>query len=96
MQSFSVKMLVNEASSAANTTGYQWPGGKGNFMVKATFGGGSVALQYQLPDNSTWVTPTDGSLTADGGIIFELGPCLIKALVTTATAVYATATRIPE
>lgn len=87
------------ALPTANTTiapgAGQWPGGKGFFAVKATFGGGSVALQFQLPDNITWATLTNGSFTADGGMVFELPPCLIRALATTATSVYANAARIP-
>lgn len=93
MHTASVTLLTNgSATSAAQN----WPGGKGLFSVKATFGGGSVALQYLLPDLVTWATPTDGSLTADGGVVFELPPVPIRALVTTATAVYATAVRVPE
>lgn len=93
MHTASVTLLNNEA---ATSSAKQWPGGKGLFAVKATFGGGSVALQVLLPDNTTWVTPTGGSLTADGAVVFELPPCQIRALVTTATAVYANASRIPE
>lgn len=93
MQSASVSLLSNGSATSAAAN---WPGGKGVFSVKATFGGGSVALQYQLPDNSTWFTPTSGSLTANDGFIFELPPCLIRAAVVTATAVYARADRIPE
>jgi hypothetical protein len=93
MQTASVELLTN---ASATSGAKKWPGGKGLFAVKATFGGGSVALQMQLPDSSTWFTPTDASLTADGAIVFELPPCEIRALVTTATAVYAQASRIPE
>ena len=88
----SAQLLTN---GSATSVAFQWPGGKGVFAVKAT-GYGTVALQYQLPDGVTWVTPTDGSLSADGGVIFELGPCPIRAAVATATAVFASATRIPE
>lgn len=88
----SVQLLTNASATSA---AFQWLGGKGVFAVKAT-GYGNVDLQFQLPDGVTWVTPTGGSLTADGGVIFELGPCPIRAAVTTATAVSAIATRIPE
>lgn len=93
MQTASVELLSN---ASATSSAKQWPGGKGVFSAKATFGGGSVALQFQLPDSTTWVTPTDGSLSADGGFVFELPPCYIRAAVATATAVYARADRIPE
>ena len=92
MQGFSVKLLTN---ASATGSAVQWPGGVGIFMVKAT-GYGTVSLQYQLPDNTTWVTPTDGALAADGGVVFELPPCNIRAAVATATAVYATASRRTE
>lgn len=93
MQTASVDLLSN---ASATSGAKEWPGGKGVFAVKATMGGGSVALQMQLPDASTWFTPTGASLTADGAVVFELPPCRIRALVTTATAVYARADRIPE
>jgi hypothetical protein len=92
MQTASVELLNN---GSATSTGKAWPGGKGVFAVKGTFGGGTVALQFQLPDYTTWFTPTNGSLTDDGGFVFELPPCLIRAEVVTATAVYAMAARIP-
>lgn len=93
MNTASVELLSNGSATSA---GKGWPGGKGCFAVKATFGGGSVALQFLGPDGTTWITPASGSLTADGAITFELPPCLIRALVTTATAVYARADRVPE
>ena len=93
MQTASVNLLSNASATSA---GMQWPGGKGVFAAKATWGGGSVAFQYLLPDNTTWATPEDGTLSADGGFVFELPPCMIRAEVTTATAVYARADRIPE
>lgn len=93
MHTASVILMSNGSGTG---TAVQWPGGKGVFATHATFGGGSVAFQFLLPDGATWGTPTNGSLTADGGFVFELGPCSIRALATTATAVYASAVRIPE
>lgn len=93
MHSASVKLLTNGSA----TSGQQyWPGGKGVFQVVATFGGGSVGLEYLGPDGVTWVAPAGGSLTANGGVVFELAPCQIRAAVVTATAVHASAERIPE
>lgn len=87
--------LIQLASNASVTSGaFKWPGGKGLFEAGATFGGGSVALQYQGTD-ATWRTPTNGSLTAAGEFVFELPPCQIRVAITTATAVYASASRIP-
>lgn len=93
MQTASVVLLTN---AAATSGARQWPGGRGLFMVVATFGGGSVALEYRGPDNTTWLAAPAVSLTANGGVVFELPPCEVRAVVTTATAVYATVARIPS
>lgn len=92
-QSASLQLVNNGSASSA---GSLWPGGTGVFAVKATWGGGSVALQFLALDGATWITPAGGSLTADGGVVFELPPCQIRALVTTATGVYAQASRVPS
>lgn len=83
-------------AASATTTGVKWPGGKGLFSAQATWGGGSVALQFQIADDATYITPTDGSLTADGAFVFELPPCLIRVAIATATGVDARVDRIPE
>lgn len=93
MHTSGLALLTNEAATSGAKL---WPGGVGFFAVKATFGPGSVALQILLPDGATWFTPAGASLTADGGVVFELPPCQIRALVTTATAVYARVDRIPS
>lgn len=94
MHSASVKLLTNGGA----TSGQQyWPGGKGVFQVVATFGGGSVGLEYLGPDGVTWVAPAGGSLLANGGFVFELAPCQIRAAVSVGpTGVHASAERIPE
>lgn len=93
MQTASVSLLSNASATSAGAT---WLGGKGVFAATATWGGGSVSLQYLGPNGSTWITPTSGALTADGGFVFELPPGQIRAAVVTATGVYARADRIPE
>jgi hypothetical protein len=80
--------LVSNAS--ANGDWVNWPGGKGYFAAEATWGGGSVKLQFKGP-NGTAIDYTNGSLSANGGIIFELPAVQIRAAVTTSTAAYATA-----
>ncbi len=92
MNSASVVLLSNASATGAAV---QWPGGRGLFAAKGTWGGGSVALHFLLPDGVTFALAVT-ALSADGGIIFELPPCQIKAVVATATAVYATAARIPQ
>lgn len=89
----SITLLTNASATGAEKN---WPGGTGIFMAEATFGGGSVKLQYKLP-NGTWQDAgPDTSLTANGGGVFELPPCNIRAAVATATGVYASATHRGE
>lgn len=97
MHTASVSLLENAAATGAAK---YWPGGRGFFAAVATFGVGSVALEYLGPDSTTWLAASDvagspASLTAAGGVLFELPPGQIRAAVATATAVYATAARIP-
>ena len=75
---------------------FQWPGGRGFFDCLGTFGGGSVALQYLQANGTTWKTPTNGSLTAAGEFEIALPPGPVRVVATTATAVYARLSRIPE
>lgn len=96
--SASVLLLSNAAATSA---GMYWPGGRGMFSAVATFGGGSVTLNYLGPDGTTWLVAqqpdaTDAALTAAGGVLFELPPGQIRAAVVTATDVYARADRIPS
>jgi hypothetical protein len=98
MHTASVPLLANASATSVDK---EWPGGRGFFSVTATFGGGSVALQYLGANGATWLTAIDvagaaASRTTDGGLLFELPPGRIRALVITATGVYATAARIPS
>lgn len=99
MNSFSRELLVN--AGAGIGTGQDWNGGRGLFSVLATFGGGTVALEYLGPDGVTWFPApkvSDGtaiSATVAGGILFELPPGKVRANATAATAVYARVDRIP-
>lgn len=92
MLSASLELLSN---ASADSAVMQWPGGRGWFSAKATWGGGNVVLKYLLPDGATYA-PAHTALTADGGVAFELPPCRVFVDVTTATAVYAQAARIPN
>ena len=80
-------MLIENGSATGSAK--QWDGGRGVFAAVATFGGGSVRLQLLGPDGSTWIDVA--TLTAAGVTAFELPPGRIRAAVTTATAVYASA-----
>lgn len=104
MNSHSVVLLSN-----ASATGEwkNWGGGEGAFSVDGTFGGTAVTLQYRSPDNSSGLTVavmdssgvfTNVSLSAEGGFLFSLPPCQIRAVLTggTPSAMYATAAAIPK
>jgi hypothetical protein len=79
-------------NASATSSAMNWPGGSGSFIATATFGGGTVKLQYLGPDGSTWIdVGTDTTLTAAGGGNFELPPGQIRVNIATATAVYASA-----
>ncbi|UOF83099.1 hypothetical protein [Caudoviricetes sp.] len=76
------------SNASATGTGVNWQGGRGVFTVEATFGGGTVTLQFQTL-NGTWVAVDGCALTAAGTKAFDLPPGPIRAAVATATAVYA-------
>lgn len=92
-------LLVNGTGSS---TAQDWPGGEGVFFVEAaTFGGGTVALEFQGP-NGNWVpaanyvTGAAISLTVVSAAHFSLPAGPIRATAVTATAVYASAVGIPS
>lgn len=98
----SVELLTN-----ATATGQwmPWPGGRGFFCVVATdLDGESVTLQMLGPDGATPIDAMDvggnaATLSANGGLLFDLPPCQIRAAVSTGggttVAIYARADRIP-
>lgn len=92
-----MKTAYTLLSNASATSGWvPWPGGRGDFRVEATFGGGNVSLQCQAPNGTAIAVASATTLTANGRGTFELGPGLIRAAVTTATGVYAQVLRIAD
>lgn len=87
-------VLASNASATGNW--FAWPGGRGEFRVEGTFGGGTVKLQCKGPNGTAQDVGTDTTLTASGGGIFELGAGEIRANIATATGVYAMALRVPS
>jgi hypothetical protein len=85
------------AGASATGAAVDWRGGKGTFSVySATFGGGTVKLQWSPDGGTTWLDvdksgDTYVTLTAIGAGNFELPECKIRAHVATATAIYAKA-----
>ena len=84
-------MLASNAS-VTPTAVFTWPGGVGMFSVEATWGGGNVALQFKTLQGTWLAVGTNTTLTANGGGGFILpAGTVIRAAITTATAVYANA-----
>lgn len=97
-----VRLDLLQNAGAGNGNAFDWPGGDGVFFVEsATFGGGNVALQMQ-GTNGNWfpiinyATTTPISLTAVGMANFRAPAGQIRAVSTTATAVYASAVGVPQ
>ena len=88
----SVARLALSLNSVAGTLpgDTMWPGGRGSLSVEATWGGGNVVFQRKSI-NGTWIAvdATLGTLTQNGIVNFELPPCELRVVITTATAVYA-------
>ena len=93
MADIQARTIITLAFNAASTTpgtNTTWVGGPGTFSAEGTFGGGTVTLQT-LTGNGTWMAVgSDTTLTAAGiaGFILPKG-AQIRALIATATAVYA-------
>lgn len=79
--------LLNAVSANANGSDAVWPGGAGCFMVQATsYGGGTVKLQFKLPNGNYVDVGTDVTMTADGVGGFNLPQGTIRATLTGATS----------
>lgn len=80
--------------SNASATGGAIAAGPGDYCyaVDGTFGSGTVSLQMQSPDGSSWLTIADTSLTAEGAVIVTLPRGIYRAGVSggTPSALYAT------
>ena len=84
--------LSNVAASGAAAP---LAGGRYLLTAVATWGGGSVGVSILGPDGSTYLT-VGTALTANGvAAVIELPACTAKLVVATATAVYASLSRIP-
>lgn len=73
-------------------------GGRYGVLCQATFGGGSVKLQVQLPDGSTYVSvvaATDFTAASTAMVTVDLPPGQYKATIVTATGVKLVVARVP-
>lgn len=86
---------VHFSNISATPAAFNLRGGVYALDVIATWGGGSVTLSRLGPDGSTYLTAAT-ALTANGtsgGV--ALPPGTYELIIATATAVYASLTRIP-
>jgi len=79
---------------AATTSAFVLNGGKYQFAVAATFGGGSVGIEMLGPNGSSWLLVAT-ALTAAGVATYDLPPGQYRVVIATATAVYVTIVRVP-
>lgn len=79
---------------SATTAAFGLAGGKYGVTYIATWGGGSVTLQIEAGDGSTFVTAAT-AFAANGYATVDLPPGQYKFAVATATGVYVNITRIP-
>jgi hypothetical protein len=82
---------------AATTAAFVLKGGKYLVEALATFGGGSVKLQALGPDGSTWLSVSSATdFSAAGAATVDLPQGQYRFTIATASAVYASASGIPE
>lgn len=87
-------IAIASNSGAGNLTAYKIDrGGKFMFMAEGTWGGGSIKLQTQTA-NGTWVDVASSTLSANGTLSVDLPAGLIRGVIATASAVYATLVRM--
>lgn len=90
----SIRVDFFSNSAAGNSSAQFWRGGKVAFYAEATFGGGSVKLQFQSPQG-TWIDVASSTLSANGFAILELPPGQYRAVGATASAIYCSMIEIP-
>lgn len=66
--------LVRQTLTAnGNTNTFEWGGGVGYYASNGTWGSGTTSLQVSPDGGTTFISAgTDGNLTADGVVRFEL------------------------
>jgi len=79
--------LLGTAGATATGGWMQWVGGTGRFMASCSnFNGSTIKLQFQGPGGASDPIDagTDTTLTATGGGLFTLPPCLIRCAIAAA------------
>lgn len=85
---------VQFTNIAATTAAFQLKGGKYAIMAAAT-GSGTMGLQMQLPDGTSFIAVHTAFAATTGLIVVDLPPGQYKFVIATFTAVFATICRIP-
>lgn len=75
--------------SAGNGSAVEVESGKYMMTASATWGGGSIKLQILSKDGSTYVDIASSTLSANGTLNIDLPKGAVRAVIATASAVYA-------
>ena len=92
---FTAQESVSFSNISATTAAFTLRGGNYAALVTATFGGGNLQLQALAPDGVTFVNVGSTITTAVLTAYNNLPPGSYKWVVTTATAIFVSLTRIP-
>ena len=84
---------IQFANISATTAAFAILGGTYGLTISATFGGGNVQLQTLSLDGATWIN-VGGAISAASVTDFTLTAGTYRFVVTTATAIYLSLTKI--
>lgn len=85
---------VQFSNIAATTAVFQLRGGKYSIAAAAA-GAGTMGLQMQLPDGTSFIAVHTAFAAVTGFIVVDLPPGQYKFVIATFTAVFATIGRFP-
>ncbi len=80
-----MKTLFTAQTANAASSVVEWSGGPGVFIVTGTFDTASIVLELSA-DGTNYTSGTSGTLTAEGAVSFSVGPCLLKATLSSVGA----------
>jgi len=86
---------VSFSNIGATTAAFELRGGKYAITAKAT-GAGTMGLQMQGPDGSTFLAVHTAFAAVTGFIVIDIPPGQYKFVIATFTAVFANICRIPS
>lgn len=80
---------------SATTGAFTLMGGKYGLDISATWNSGNAQLETLAADGSTWIN-VGSSITANGFSNYDLPPGQYQIAITSATAVYAALSTVPD